>query len=184
MAAADRYAERGLANFNVRVPDELATRFDRWAGDFGGRSAALRRLMDQACGAALSGTEGARLGHRPAKLTVRLMADDAAGLVDVARVDGLTPNAWAAALVRRRLAGRPTFALADARRLTGIQTELRRIGVNVNQIARALNTAVMEGRVLDTELSAIDALRVELRGHMGALREAFAGNLAYWEVLP
>jgi len=41
---------------------------------------------------------------------------------------------------------------------------------------------VMEGRVLDLELASLDDLRAETRGHMVALREAFEGNLAYWDV--
>ena len=65
-----------------------------------------------------------------------------------------------------------------------IQGEVRRIGVNVNQIARALNTAVMEGKVLDLEIAYLDALRTELRAHMFTLREAFEGNLAYWAAEP
>ena len=44
-----------------------------------------------------------------------------------------------------------------------------------------MNTAVLEGRVLALELQSVEDLRRELRGHMAALREAFAGNLAYWE---
>jgi hypothetical protein len=78
--------------------------------------------------------------------------------------------------------GRPAFSRGGELSLIAIQGELRRIGVNVNQIARALNTAVMEGRVLDTELSSIENFRRELRDHLFALREAFEGNLAYWEV--
>ena len=172
-----------MANFNVRVPDDLAARFDGWAGDVGGRSPALRRLIAQACSGAGSGGPGAgALGCRPRKLTVRLTALDSLGLDAAAAEMGLTPNAWAAALVRRRLRDRPTFGSSDVAPLFAIQSELRRIGVNVNQIARALNTAVLEGRVLDTELTAVDDLRRELRAHMGGLREAFAGNLAYWEV--
>ena len=65
-----------------------------------------------------------------------------------------------------------------------MQSELRRIGVNVNQIARALNTAGMEGRVLDLELGSLEDLRREIRAHMLALREAFEGNLAYWDAGP
>ena len=68
--------------------------------------------------------------------------------------------------------------------LLAIQGEVRRIGVNVNQIARALNTAVVEGKVLDLESAYLDALRTELRAHMFTLREAFEGNLAYWAVEP
>nr|WP_246370762.1 plasmid mobilization relaxosome protein MobC [Phenylobacterium haematophilum] len=62
-----------------------------------------------------------------------------------------------------------------------IQTELRRIGVNLNQMARALNTEVMEGRVLDLQLTEVRAFRDELRGRLSDLRAALAGNLDYWE---
>jgi hypothetical protein len=97
---------------------------------------------------------------------------------------GLTPNGWVAALIRHRLHGKPTFQRGEAIALLAIQSEVRRIGVNVNQIARALNTAVMEGKVLDLELAYLDTLRTELRAHMFTLREAFEGNLAYWAAEP
>jgi len=172
-----------VANFNVRIPDAMAGRFDAWAALRGGRSPALRHLITQACvGADEAGNGAERALSRPVKLTVRLAANDAVGL-DAAAADlGLTRNAWAAAVLRRRLTGRPTFGRPDAVALLAIQGELRRIGVNVNQIARALNTAVMEGRVLDTQLGAVEGLRLEIRAHLTAVREAFAGNLAYWDV--
>jgi hypothetical protein len=171
-----------MANFNVRVPDELALRFDAWAGGYGGRSPALRHLIDQAI-ATKTPHSPDRLPVRPLKLTVRLSAEDGCGLQAEAETMSLTPNAWAAAVVRRRLHGRPTFRRSDEVALFAIQGEMRRIGVNVNQIARALNTAVVvEGRVLDLELAYLDDLRAEIRAHVMALREAFEGNLAYWEV--
>lgn len=97
---------------------------------------------------------------------------------------GLTPSGWAAALIRHRLHCKPTFPRGETVALLAIQGEVRRIGVNVNQIARALNTAVMEGKVLDLEVAYLDALRTELRAHMLTLREAFEGNLAYWAAGP
>jgi hypothetical protein len=169
-----------VANLSLRAPDDLLARFDAWAGAHGGRAPALRWLMDQAS----SGPTPAvgRLPPRPVKLTVRLAAEDGDGLEREAAFMGLTPNAWAAALIRHRLTGKPRFSRSDEIALIAMQGELRRIGVNVNQIARALNTAVMEGKVLDLELADLDALRAELRSHMTAVQEAFAGNLAYWEL--
>lgn len=167
-----------MVDFKLRVPDELSARFDAWAADRGGRSPALRRLMVEACGA--GPRDAPALGHRPLKLTVRLTAEDGAGLAGEAAAMGLTPNAWVAALVRHRLRGTPRFRRREELALIAIHGEVRRIGVNVNQIARALNTAVMEGRVLDTELGAIDDLRRELRAQMTGLGAAFQGNLAYW----
>ncbi len=174
-----------MANFNVRVPDEMVARFDAWASARGGRSPAVRHLIDRACraGPATPPAPGGRTS-RSVKLTVRLSAADSRSLDAAAAEMGLTRNAWAAALIRRRLTGRPTFGAAEGLALAAIQAELRRIGVNANQIARALNTAVMEGKVLDLELAYLDELRAEIRAHMLALREAFEGNLGYWDAGP
>ena len=129
------------------------------------------------------GAHASQVPQRRRKLAVFLSAADSAG-IDAAAADwGLTRNAWAAALIRHRLCGRLTFGRPDAVSLIAVQAELRRIRVNVNQIARALNTAALEGQVLDLQLVAVDDLRRELRAHMTALRAAFAGNLAYWDAL-
>lgn len=169
-----------MADFKLRLSDDLAGRFDGWAADHGGRSPALRHLIERACSTAPK--PAGRLPPRPVKLTLRLTAADARGLDTAAAQMGLTRNAWAAALVRRRLAGKPTFRPTEATSMLAIQGELRRIGVNVNQIARAVNTAVMDGKVLDLELAYLDDLRAEIRAHMLALREAFLGNLGYWDI--
>ena len=171
-----------LAVFCVRVPDDLAARFDAAAGLHGGRSARLRQLIGgDAEGARVRRTE-APTRREAARLMVRLAAAEAAHVSAEARKMHLRPAGWVAALVRRHASARPRFSRPDELSLIAVQAELRRIGVNVNQIARALNTAVLEGRVLDTELTAVDDLRRQLRSRMAGLREAFEGNLAYWDV--
>lgn len=167
-----------MATVSLRVPDDVLARFDLWAGDHGGRAPVLRRLMAEA--AATPPPAAERLPVRPLKLTVRLAAEDGRGLAREAQAMGLTANAWAAAIIRNRLTGRPTFPPAEAAALIAIQAEYRRIGINVNQIARALNTAVLEGKVLDLELAYLEDLRTELRVHLSTLRAAFDGNQVYW----
>ena len=185
MAAAGVHTAEKMADFKLRLSDDLAARFDGWAAERGGRSPALRHLIEQNSGIAAPPCDPARrLGPRPVKLTVRLSPADGRGIDAAAAEMGLTRNAWAAALIRCRLHDRPTFRRPDELSLLAMQAELRRIGVNVNQIARALNTAVMEGKVLDLELAYLEDLRVELRAHLLTLREAFDGNLAYWQVEP
>lgn len=171
-----------MANLSIRVADDLLARFDAAAGGQGGRAPTLRRLMDQAAVAAPAPV--GRLPTRPLKLTVRLAEEDGADLAREAAAMGLTPNGWAAALIRHRLHGRPTFRRSEGVALLAIQGEVRRIGVNVNQIARALNTAVMEGKVLELEVAYLADLQTELRAHMSTLRGAFDGNLAYWAAEP
>jgi hypothetical protein len=172
--------ERPVATLSLRVPDDVLSRFDVWAGGHGGRAPVLRRLMAEA--AAIPPPAAERLPVRPLKLTVRLPAEDGRGLAQEAQVMGLTPNAWAAALIRHRLRGQPTFPPTEATALIAIQAEYRRIGVNVNQIARAVNTAVLEGKVLELELAYLEDLYAELRVHLSTLRAALDGNQAYWSV--
>ncbi|MBI1198969.1 MAG: plasmid mobilization relaxosome protein MobC [Phenylobacterium sp.] len=173
-----------MSVLSVRVPDDLAARFDVAAESVGGRSALLFRLVDGAAVAASAAPPTARLVRNARRLMVRLAVPEAAHVTRESAAFGMPPATWVAALVRRHATGKPRFARPDELALIAIQVELRRIGVNVNQIARALNTAVMEGRVLDLELAYLDDLRAEMRGHMEGLREAFAGNLTYWEDAP
>lgn len=166
---------------SVRVPDDLAARFDAAARPMGGRSALLFQLIH---GATPPGPEAAPVPtpQRDAcRLMVRLAAAEASHIAREAAALGQPRATWVAALVRRHTTGHARFCRADELVLIAIQGELRRIGVNINQIARALNTAVMEGRVLDLELTYLEELRGEMRGHLGAIRDAFAGNLAYWD---
>jgi hypothetical protein len=141
----------------------------------------LRQLIEGDCPVADRPVSGPPELRTAMRLMVRLAAPEACHVEAQAARMALPRAAWVAALVRRHAHGTPVFRPADALRLIAVQTELRRVGVNVNQIARAMNTAVLEGRVLTLELAAIDDFRRELRGHLFALREAFAGNLAYWE---
>lgn len=173
-----------MAVFCVRVPDDVAARFDAAAAARGGRSAGLRRLIEHAAAAPAAATLPSTGRRDGARLMVRLTTAEARHVAAEAAAMSVPRSGWVAALVRRHAAGQPRFSRSGELELIAIHGELRRVGVNINQIARALNTAVMEGRVLDTELTAIDDLRRELRDHVGALGEAFAGNLAYWEVGP
>lgn len=173
-----------VAVFSVRVPDRIAARFDAVAAGAGGRSALVRRLIE---GSLNDGAEAPReaKGRRDGgRFMVRLRAAEASGVRRGAAEMSLSPSGWIAALVRRRVCGAPRFASADERALLAILAEVHRIGVNANQVARALNTAVLAGRVLDLEIAAVDAMRRELGAHLAGLRGAFEGNLAYWDATP
>lgn len=174
-----------MALFNVRLDDQLAVRFDVWADERGGRSAALRHVIMAACHRVEPGPgRPITPPSRALKLTLRLSPEEAGELRRQAAPTGITVNAWAGAALRYRLRACPTFPRDQTVALIAMQAELRRIGVNVNQIARALNVAVMEGRVLELELDALAGLQAELRSHIVGLRGAFEGNLAYWAGQP
>ena len=169
-----------MDRITLRLPPDLARRFDAAAATRGGRSRYLRAVMEAAAQVPLSTEEPALPGAKSAKLTVRLTGADMALLEVEATHAGLLRTQWAAALIRRRLHGRLQLTPPEAMALIGVRRELHRIGVNINQIARALNTAVMEGAVLDLEVAQLAAFAAEIRGHLGGLNEILVGNLAYW----
>jgi hypothetical protein len=173
-----------MDRLTLRLPPDLARRFDAAAAVRGGRSRYLRAVMEAAAQAPLPATAPGPPGAKSAKLTLRLSDNDMARLEAEAARAGLLRTQWAAALIRRRLHGRLQLTPPEAVALIGVRRELHRIGVNINQIARALNTAVMEGSVLDLEIAQIAAFAAEIRGHLGGLNDAFAGNLAYWSAEP
>jgi len=173
-----------MDRITLRLPPDLVRRFDAAAAGQGGRSRLLRRLMEGAAQASLPMAEPARVKASSGKLALRLAEADLALLEAEAGALGLTRTQWAVALIRRRLHGRPQLGRPEAIAFIAVQRELRRIGVNINQIARALNTAVMEGSVLDLEMAQLGAFQAEIRDHLGGLRQAFEGNLAYWAAEP
>lgn len=173
-----------MDRITLRLPPDLVRRFDAAAASRGGRSRYLRTVMEAAAQASLPALEPAQPGVKSGKLTLRLSDNDMARLEAEAARAGLLRTQWATALIRRRLHGRLQLTPPEAVALIGVRRELHRIGVNINQIARALNTAVMEGSVLDLEIAQIAAFAAEIRGHLGGLNDAFAGNLAYWSAEP
>lgn len=173
-----------MNRLTLRLSPDLIRRFDAAAATRGGRSRFLRRLMEDAAQASLPEPSEAVVTPRGAKLTLRLGTIDLARLEAEAALTGLSRTQWTVALIRARLHRRPQFTRPEALAFIEIQRELRRIGVNVNQIARALNTAVMEGAVLDAETNQLGAFADEIRGHLSGLRDAFEGNLAYWSTEP
>ena len=173
-----------MDRLTLRVSPDLIRRFDAAAAGQGGRSRLLRRLMEGAAQASFPAPPEAVSAPRSGKLTLRLGETDLRLLEAEAAAVGLSRTQWSVALIRRRLRDRPQFSRPEALALIEVRRELRRIGVNINQIARALNTAVMEGKVLDLETAQLAAFADEIRGHLLGLRDAVEGNLAYWAAEP
>lgn len=169
-----------MAMFSLRLEDGLAARFDAAARVHGGRSARLRQLVRADAAGPAAEVEAAVATGCAARLMVRLRPAEAAFVGAEARAMGLRPATWVASLVAWRAGEGVRFSAAGEQALIAAHGEIHRIGVNVNQIARALNTAVMEGRVLDLEMADLERLRAELAGHVDAVRRAAVGQPEYW----
>lgn len=169
-----------MDRLTLRLSPDLVRRFDAAATGRGGRSRFLRSLMASAAQMSLPEPDDPPPSAKTGKLTLRLSSRDLVLLEAQASAAGLSRTQWSVALIRRRLHDRPQFPPSEALAFIEVQRELRRIGVNINQIARALNTAVMQGTVLDLETAQLAAFADEIRAHIRGLRDAFEGNLAYW----
>lgn len=169
-----------MDRFTVRLPHDLARRFDAAASGHGGRSSLLRRLIEASAAEAGSPEDAVPVEPRTGKLTLRLGADDLAALeAEAARV-GLTRTRWLVALVRRKLHGGPQLSPPEAAAFLEVQRDLRRIGVNLNQVARTLHMREARADASGGEAERVLAFATEVRGGLADLRRALEGNRDYW----
>lgn len=161
------------------VPLELAAKFKVWARTTqGGASAELRNLITNAMeGRSAMPPSGGAAGHQ---VMVRLKDAERLALLEAARLRGTTPANWLRSLAIAHLGRRPQWNPAEIDALRELFMEVRRIGNNVNQIARAMNTAAHTGEYPpyqgEAAREAADLLRVEMRRVVSVM----TGNFDYW----
>lgn len=156
----------------------LGARFKAWAAcNQGGAAAALRALVTKAVEEVNPPPPPGSSGYR---VTVRLKDADRIALLKAAQARSTTPANWLRSLAVVHLGRRPQWADAEAVQLREIGMEVRRIGNNVNQIARAMNIAAHKGEYPPAQgeaaREAADLVRVELR----RLMAIYTGNFDYW----
>ena len=162
------------------VPTDVAARFRAHARTTeGGVSAELRRLVVQAAeGKAISQPVGAA-GH---KVMVRLREGERHALLQAARERATSPANWLRSLALAHLSGSPQWNDAELQALRDVFVELRRIGNNVNQIARALNAGLQTGELPSSQgqaaKDAVDIIASEVR----RVGELAASNTSYWGI--
>ncbi|MCK1333309.1 plasmid mobilization relaxosome protein MobC [Bradyrhizobium sp. CW9] len=169
-----------MALISLRVSDQVAAEFSAFAATQGGKSALLRRLIADVLAAPAPRISALPVG-RPEKVTVRFRESELRQLAEVSHQRGMTRTGWIVALVRSRL-GSPVQHTPDEHdALRAIVRELNRIGGNINQIARAANTSVLQGRAVEPDLSAIQEAKLVIERELAKLRNALNGNADYWD---
>lgn len=171
-----------MALISLRIPDDVAARLSALAVSEGGKSALLRRLIREAVGAPTQVSAPLPVG-RPQKVTVRFRESEMRQLATVACDRGMTRTGWIVALVRSRLASPVQHSQSEQAVLRAIVRELNRIGGNINQVARAANTSVLQGRAVAFDPSEISEARAIIDVALAQLRGALDGNADYWEGL-
>ncbi|XYD12006.1 plasmid mobilization relaxosome protein MobC (plasmid) [Methylobacterium sp. NMS12] len=179
-----------MATLTFRVPDEVATRFAAHARCQGGRSAVLRRLVDEAVGAleaAPANDAGSALPAISAafgpstKVTLRLREEEITQIVELAEGRGMNRTQWITSLVRARLGVEHPQTGDERVALRAIARELNRIGGNVNQIARAANTDARSNRPVSVDVGSLADLSAAVDEATAALRQALGRSAGYWD---
>lgn len=174
-----------MAFFGLRLPDDLAARFDAKATAAGGRSALLRKLIDGALEDAGDGSsQTASPRTRPTdRLQLRLMHEDIVQLDAAADARGLKRTEWLVMLLRRRLHATSPPPRVDRMLIAQSWRELNRIGINLNQAVHALHAATMVDSRLDLarEAARVASFRDEVAAQLRVLGRALKGDMAYWD---
>ena len=140
-------------------------------------SALLKRILElmlQAAPVTDADVESPAHQPRPARLYVRLTADDWASLRERAATRNMAPATYAANVLRTHLWGRARLLNTELALVKTSVRELRAIGVNLNQMAQLANR---DGRVSGPtreDLTAFLKICTGLRDHIAALVRANA----------
>ena len=120
---------------------------------------------------------GVGSGHQ---VGVRFKAAERALLAEVARSRATTPAGWLRSLALVHLTRRPQWNADEVEGLREVFKELRRIGNNVNQIARALNVAAQKGEYSLYQGEEARAASERVRSEMRRVVAIMTGNFDYW----
>lgn len=168
------------------VPAEVAERFRAWARQReGGASLALRELIVRAMeedGEALSGgpttDPGPALGYR---VGIRLRDAERLALLRAAQARHTTPANWLRSLALVHLAGQPRWSTTELDALRDLSAELRRVGGEVNAMARSLHVAGSQGSIPPGTGQAVQAVAERITEQVRrVVVSAMEGNFDYW----
>jgi len=169
-----------MAFLGFHIDDATAEKFAAMAANEGGKSALMRRLVEQALGKVQSPEQGTIVRGASCKVTIRLSESELGLLATIAAQRRMNRTQWIASLVRARL-GLPVQQTHDERQaLRAVARELNRIGGNINQIAHAANLNRLIGSSVKIEAEAIWQASARIEAALEELRAALKRNADYW----
>ncbi|MDE2075441.1 MAG: plasmid mobilization relaxosome protein MobC [Burkholderiales bacterium] len=111
---------------------------------------------------------------------VGLTRSEADRIEEIAAAEGFSSAKWIVALIRARLTKTAQFGQSELEALTESNLRLHRIGRNLNQIARALNTSLDERHLYRVEM--IEALSRVISEHTKHVSHQITANIARWRI--
>jgi predicted DNA binding CopG/RHH family protein len=170
-----------MAFLGFYVDDALAEKFAAMAASEGGKSALMRRLVEQTVGNRKSSTQATNATGASCKVTIRLSESELRLLATIAAQRGMNRTQWIASLVRARIRSPVQQTQVERQALRAVARELNRIGGNINQIAHAANLDRLIGRSVKLEADAIREASAGIEAALRELRAALKRNADYWE---
>ncbi|HYD45197.1 MAG TPA: hypothetical protein VEA79_08035 [Phenylobacterium sp.] len=158
----------------LTVSRETQIRLNAVAPAYGGRAALLKSLLEQATGRLdpLPAPKG-----RPLRTFVRLTPAETEAVIAQAAACGLKVSTWIRTLVRRRVFGEPRFPRSEELALYAIHDQLGELARELRRLNQGLGD--------EASGAPIRPLILQVQTQVGAtvegLRQAFGGNLAYWQ---
>lgn len=169
-----------MAFLGFHLDDALAERFAAMAASEGGKSALMRRLVEQAVGNETAPVQRVVSRGASSKVTIRLSESELGLLATVAARRGMNRTQWIASLVRARLGSSVQQTHDERQALRAVARELNRIGGNINQIAHAANLDRLIGSSVKIEAEAIREASARIDAALEELRAALKRNADYW----
>lgn len=166
------------------VPAGLADRFKDFARQSdGSASACLRRLMKEAIGDTGGGAGASSwyLGFTN-RLTIRFKETEMLAVREAAKARGSNVTQWVRSLVLVFLTRRPQWSPAELKALQEIARDVRPIGNNINQVARALHTAIKNGRYPPHQGARAAKAAYDVSRNLRRLTAVITGDYDYWGV--
>ena len=173
------------ATLTIRLDADALAAFDSFAVARGGRSAVLRRIIEQtlperAGGPFIDRPEGAARN----RVSLGFTDVEIAVIAHRASQRSTDRSGWIKALVRRHLALKSRVDDGLLAELAPIRMQLLRIGRNLNQAMKAANASMLEtgDKQIEPELRRIADIRMEISEQIAAVGEAMRGDASYWAV--
>ena len=113
-------------------------------------------------------------------MELRLTPSEHAALVARAKAEGSHPSTWVVAMVRTLLTQQPTLLPPERDALARSNQQLLAIGRNLNQIAKALNSAPRDRTALRAEL--LTALSTRIQTHTSLVSDVLRRTLERWQI--
>ncbi len=118
---------------------------------------------------------------RTVHLSVRLSANEVAAVRTAAAARGMKPSQWLRSVVRVRLGAGTQYSGPELHELRTLTNQVRRIGVNLNQLVRAAHEARLEHAPFAVDTKVVDTARGEVERTLTALHVLARGNVRLWE---